>query len=476
MQMDIAIINSWLITFHQEKLKVIKNGGIGITDEIISFVGPMKNFDYKGSDRIIDGEKQVILPGLINAHVHTNSTLLKGLAQDVKEVEWMQKALGPLARHLKSEDKILGSKLGVLEGLRTGTTTFAEYTENVSELIENVYMPFKVRVVAAETINEVPSDRAGLKPRDLYEFDYEKGEAALKRNIELFKIFDNERVTCMYGPQALDMVSLDLLQEIFSFAFEEKSKIHMHVAQGGRERLQIQERYGKDFSTIKILKREGLLTPLLLAAHCHDTTPEERVHMKKQGVCMVSCQSSIANIDGIIPPLIAYLNIGGQAGIGTDQGPGVGHYNMFREMQVGSILGKTQLKDPTVLPAWQMFQLATLGGAQILGLSKQIGSLEVGKKADIITLDLNCLNLIPVSSKPIRNLLPNLIYSSSGYEVNNVIINGEPIILDSNFVDIDVDSIKKDSSARLETILKEAELDWRKAGSGLVKAVDNQLL
>ncbi|NHJ33697.1 MAG: amidohydrolase family protein, partial [Asgard group archaeon] len=213
--MDIAIINTRILTFKGKNLGIIDKGAIGVTEKQISFVGEMKNFNKHDADIVIDGKRHVTMPGLVNAHIHTGSTLLRGGAQDLPEIEWMNKGIGPIGRHMKPEDAIVGSKLGVLEGIRSGTTTFAEYAANVSNLVDNVYLPFGARVVATETINEVSPKRDHLKPTDLYEFDRQKGETAFKKASELVKKYQkSELVSCMYGPQALDMISLDLLKSI----------------------------------------------------------------------------------------------------------------------------------------------------------------------------------------------------------------------------------------------------------------------
>lgn len=477
MILDLGIIDTWLITFQGDSLGIIENGAIGINGNKISYVGPTKGFDHKSCNKIIDGTNHVTMPGLVNAHIHTGSTILRGGAQDMPEIEWMNKGIGPIGIHLKPEDTIIGSKLGVLEGLRSGTTTFAEYAGNVRNLVDNTYLPFNTRVVATETINEVSRNRGHMKPTDIYEFDRTKGEESFNKAKDLFKKYKNEElVTCMFGPQALDMISLELLKAIQNEAESLQSKVHMHVAQGQREHLQIQGRYGKDSSTVKILAKNELLTDSLIAAHCHGSDPSERELMVKQGVNMVGCPSSISLIDGIVPPIEHYLSLGGKVGIGSDQAPGPGLHNMFTEMRTICAVTKTMLKDPTALPAWEVLKIGTKGGATILGLEDKIGSLEEGKLADIITVNLERPNLTPIVSKPFHNFVPNLVYSATGYEVDNVIINGKEVMLNNEFVSINQDEIIKEANKRAQRVFAEAEDDWIKAGSQLVSAVKKGLL
>ncbi len=465
--MDTAIINTWLLTFHGQGLGIVRDGAVGIEDDTIVYVGSTDECEYTSADIIIDGSDHVTMPGFVNAHTHTGLTLLRGCAQDLPEIEWMNRALGPLARHMHPKGKILGSQLGVLEGLRSGITTFSEYCTNIAEVITEVYRPFHVRVVATETINEVCGK--GEKPTDLYELDPAKGEEALKRTEDLFNHYgDEEMISCLYGPQALDMISLETLSYVKERADERGSAIHMHVAQGERERLQIKGRYGNDATTVSVLYRYSMLDDHLIAVHIHDTTETERELMVNKGVRMVGCPSSIGMIDGIVPPLHHYRSLGGTVALGTDQAPGPGTHNMIREMRTASLLSKIHTQNPAVLPAWISLQLGTVGGAKVLGLEEQIGTLEEGKKADIITIDLCHPHLAPVITHPFKNFVPNLVYAVQGSEVDNVLINGQFILRDGAFTTIDEEKICKNANKKAAQIVERAEEDWRAANSSFV--------
>lgn len=468
--MDIAIINTILITFEGKGLGIIKNGGLGIEDDKISFVGRMPDFNFQKADLIIDGEsKHATLPGLINAHIHSPLTICRGAVHDVPEIEYMFKNLGIFVNHLKPEDSILGTKLAVIEGIRSGTTTFTEYENNVKNLVEKVYLPYNTRVVATETINE--RNYVNIhKLTDLYKFSRAKGEDSFNRAKILFDDYKNhELVTPMYGPQALDMLTMDFLKEIKEEALNNGSKLHMHIAQGAREYMQITKRYGKDMTAVKLLNANNLLDSTLIAAHIHGTSTEERALLVKNGVKMVGCPSAISKVDGIVPPLGDYIRLGGIAGIGTDEAPGSGHHNLLNEIKMASILSKTVFQDPTVLPPWESLKLATIGGAEVLGLEEQIGSLKVGKKADVITIDLFLPQLIPIISFPFHNILANLVYSCKGNEIDNVIINGKPIILNNKFAEINENSIINEVNNRAQEIFKNASEDWKKSNSKMVE-------
>ncbi|MHA1945663.1 MAG: amidohydrolase family protein [Candidatus Hodarchaeales archaeon] len=468
--MDIAIYNTTLITMQGEGLGVILNATIGIQDGLITYLGKTDTINYKSADHIIDGTNHITMPGFINSHIHSGMTLLRGAAQDVPEIEWMNKSIGPFVKHMNKDDLIVGSKLGVLEGLRSGTTTFAEYANNVKDIVNSVYIPWGIRVVAIETINEVSRDRSRLKSTDLYEFDPDKGYVAFKRAKQIFRAYkDNSLVSSMFGPQALDMISIKLLKDIQKECRAKSSKIQMHVAQGERERLQIKGRFGKDMSTVKVLSTHDLLDSNLVAVHIHDTIPQERKLLVEKGVGMVGCPSSISMIDGIVPPIAHFRSLGGIAGLGTDQAPGPGHHNMVRELRTISLLSKVIKQDPTNLPAWEALKLGTVLGSHILDLDKKIGTLEVGKQADIITINLKKVNMSPVVFKPFYNFIPNLVYSMTGNEVDNVLIKGKFILKDSEFQGIDTEAIIIEVNRRASRVFDDAEDDWIQADSKIVE-------
>jgi 5-methylthioadenosine/S-adenosylhomocysteine deaminase len=217
------------------------------------------------------------------------------------------------------------------------------------------------------------------------------------------------------------------------------------------------------------LKKYNLLGSELIAAHIHDTTENERKILIENNVSMVGCPSSISKIDGIIPPIANFLHLGGNVSIGTDEAPGTGHHNLFNELRLASLLSKVNQKDPTVLPPWEAFNLVTIGAANILGLDNKIGALEVGKRADIITIDLNHLNLLPIIDFPFQNLLTNIVYSIKGNEVDNVIIAGKQIIQDNKFLDINIETVLKQVKKRSKEIFEDASEDWKKSESQMVE-------
>lgn len=448
--MDLAITNTLALTMRDDRLGLLENATIAVEDGTIAFVGPTDDFSAD-AEHTIDDDGLVTMPGLVNVHAHTGLTLLQGGAQDVPEIEWMNRALGPLSEAMAPEDHVAGARLGALEALRSG-----------------------VRVVAAETINAVrgPTDDPG--PDEPYPLEEGQGRAALERNENLFDAYaDHERVSCLYGPQALDMVPPALLEEIRDRSEKRDRGIHVHVAQGEREQRQIEARYGAGETTVSVLEDMGLVSDRLLAAHLHGATRDERAHLADSGVRMAANPSSIAAIDGITTPIAEYRERGGVAGVGTDQAPGPGGHDFLRELRTTALLAKTKRTDPTAFPAWEALRVGTIEGARALGIDDRVGSLEAGKRADIALLDLEQPSTAPVVAEPLHTAVPNLVYGANAGVVDTIVVDGDLVLEDGAVRTVDEGEILETASDRASDVFGRAADAWRDAGSELVERVED---
>jgi len=434
------IKNGFLLTMTGEGVGSIVDGAVAVEGRDIVAVGKTDDIvkEYGTAEHVIDAKGKAVLPGFVDGHIHTGLSLARGLAQDVPEIEWMLKTMAPYSRFLTPEQSIVGSRVGVLEALKAGTTTFGEIGANMGSVADKVFIPAGVRANLANTINQIgPESRPD--PKKLYIFFEDIGEKKFKEGVELIEKYDGAgegRITGILSPHGADMMNKELLLAVKAKAKELGKLAHIHVAQGGREELQMKMRYG--MTTIKYLDSIGYLDDQLIAAHCHQTTDDEVALIAERGVRYASCPASIGGIDGITPPLGLFIESGGKyATIGSDQAPGNGHHNMLVEMKVAALMNKTRHRDPTVLPAWKTLRLATIEGAHAIGLGDKIGSLEPGKKADIILLDLKVPHMTPIIYNPMNNIAPNIVYSARGDEITDVIINGDHVIVDKAVQTID---------------------------------------
>jgi 5-methylthioadenosine/S-adenosylhomocysteine deaminase len=476
---DIYIRNGFLLTMQGEGLGTIEEGAVAIEGQDIVAVGKTFDLDkkYNNSETVINARGKAVLPGFIDVHIHTGHTILRGEAQDVPEIEWMLKAMAPFAKYVKPHHSIAAGALGVLEGIKGGVTTFGEIGVNEGAVAENVFIPSGVRANIANTINEIgPNSRPDAnKP---YIFDESLGEKKLKAAISLIKKWDgagDDRISCIFSPHGADMMSKELLLRVKEEAVKRGKLSHIHVAQGNREAIQMKLRYGT--TTIKYLDEIGFLDDRIIAAHCHQTTEDEIAILAERGVRYASCPASIALIDGIVPPLALFLKQGGRyAGLGSDQAPGSTGHNMLNQLKVAALLNKVRNRDPTLLPAWQILRIATIEGANTLGLSEKIGSIELGKKADIILINLKVPHLMPILMKPVRNVAPNIVYYSRGDEVETVIVNGRFVVKNGYCTTMNEEKVMDQAQLAAEEITSQAAEDFMASDSYLAKAMNKGLL
>lgn len=377
-----------------------------------------------------------IFPGFIDAHMHTKDNIFRGLAQDTKN--WMMYGLQPFQNAADEKSRQAGSKIAMIEAIKAGTTTFGDFNEQMDE---NCYFIEKlgVRGNIAQLIRSAKSKV--YKVGELYEFDKEKGEASLVENIKLYNKWHNKadgRIRILFGPQGADFLDLDLLLKVRQVAIERKTKIHMHVQQGDRETYQITKRYGK--RPTNLLEDIGYLDNNLIAVHLTDCTDEETRVIAKHGAGMIVNPASIGIIDGIVCPSVEFQKAGGNVALGSDQAPGNNCHNIIHEMKNVCLFNKIKFQDPEVMPAWKALRMATIEGAKAIGIDDIVGSLEEGKQADFIAVNLNVPSMLPVYNYPMRNIVPNLVYSARGSEVDFSVVNGNIVMENRKLVNIDEDS------------------------------------
>lgn len=456
-KVDSLLIHGTVITMQGEGTGIIEDGAVGITGNKICFVGTAREAEISClPERVIDTFGKVVMPGLIDAHIHTGDGLIRGVAQDLDH--WMQHGIWPFEEVLRQnkEAVLAGSKMNIVEAVKCGTTTFCDFDTPMTDIVKN-HIEIGTRARVAELISELP-EKSETEVGELYRFDPAAGQRKFKRNLDLYETwngYDNGRISCMLGPQGADMCSRELLLEIREAAERLDTGIHMHVSQGDREIDQMEKRYGK--RSIAFLDEIGYLNNRLMAVHLTEATADEARYLAAKGAGMVLCSGSIAIIDGVVPPAKEFLEVSSRLALGSDQAPGNNCNNMFNEMKFTAILNKCKVQNPAVFPAWKVLRMATIEAARAIGLGEEIGSLEVGKKADILVIDMTAPCLSPVILKPVRNIIPNLVYSAKGSEVEMVIIDGKTIIEDGVLKTVDEKRVISEAQKEADKIAFLAE-------------------
>lgn len=395
------------------------------------------------AEETITLDHHAVFPGFIDGHMHTACNVMRGLAQDTNN--WMMYGLQPFDNVVTSEEKHAGSEVAIIEAIKAGTTTLGDYEWDMDHTCS-----FIDKIGARGNIAQMvrAAKRRTYNPGELYEFDDAMGEESLKKNIELFDKWHNQadgRIRILFGPQGVDFLSTDMLLKVQKVVKERNTKMHMHVQQGDRETYQIVQRYGK--RPTQLLKELGILDKDLIAVHLTDCNDDETRAIAESGASMIVNPASIGIIDGIVCPSKVFQDAGGFVALGSDQAPGNNCHNIIHEMKNVCMFNKIKYQNPEVMPAWKALRMATIEGAKAVGVDDIVGSLEPGKQADFIAVDLNYPSMLPVYTYPMRNIIPNLVYSARGQEVCLSVVNGRVIMRDQKVLLVDeqeiIEKVKK---------------------------------
>lgn len=438
--------------------------GVGFQSGVAMIVDGSKIMDFVPLDRVdqeyeaeevLNMDHHAIFPGFIDAHMHTPDNLFRGLAQDTNS--WMMFGLQPFSNAGKKEERVAAGRLAIVEAIKAGTTTLGDYHQGMDDTCK-----FIDKTGARGNITQLirAAKQKVYKTGELYEFVDEDGEKSLNENIELFEKWNNKngRMRILFGPQGADFVSPELLLKIQKAAKERNTKIHMHVQQGDRETYQIVERYGK--RPTAFLDDLGYLDSTLIAVHLTDCNDEEAALIAERGAGMIVNPASIGIIDGIVCPSMAFQNAGGNVALGSDQAPGNNCHNIIHEMKNVCLFNKIKFGNPEVMPAWRALRMATIEGAKAVGVDDIVGSLEPGKQADFIAVDLDTTSMMPVYTYPMRNIVPNLVYSARGREVVLSVVAGKVIMRDQKLLNVDEQQLIEEVKKYPEAVGKRAAKEF----------------
>nr|WP_277999057.1 amidohydrolase [Moorella sulfitireducens] len=400
---------------------VIEEGVIAIDGDSLYYVGPAEGLPAGWqADTIIAAGDKVALPGLVNAHTHVAMTLLRSYADDLPLKQWLEEKIWPREDRLTREDIYWGTRLALLEMIRSGTTTFAD-------------MYFQMDAVAEAVVE------AGLRAclsQGLIGFQDGDG-GRLATGVSLVKEWQGAgegRITTMLGPHAPYTCPPEYLTKVAGTAAGLGVGLHIHLAETKGEVAEIQERYGA--TPVALVNELGLFDLPVLAAHCVHLTAADISILAEKKVGVAHCPESNLKLASGVAPVAAMLAAGVNVAIGTDGAASNNNLDMVAEMRTCALLAKGISGDPTAVPARQALVMATLNGARALGLEKEIGTLEAGKKADLILLNKYRPHLMPP-----HNVEANLVYAANGSDVDTVIVNGKILMAGGEVKNLDVDEI-----------------------------------
>ncbi|MEM2518193.1 MAG: amidohydrolase [Candidatus Bathyarchaeia archaeon] len=419
-EIDLLICGCILLPMKDER--IIEDGAVAIRNGKIVSIG--KNESLRGikAKKIIDAKGKVALPGLINCHTHVAMTLFRGLAEDKPLNVWLQEIIWPLETKLTSEDVYAGALLGCLEMLKSGTTCFADMYFHEKAVAEAV-RESGIRGVLSEGILEIGNR--------------EMGEKTFNNSLNFaknFMGFAEGRVTTMLAPHAAYSCSPELLRKVKEKALELGVGVHIHLAESSEMFKEFERLYG--CSEVTFLDKLGFFDGRVLAAHCISLSEADRRVLALRGVNVVHVPVANMKLGLDAARVKELVDLGVNVALGTDGPASNNTLDMFETMKAAALLQKHIYRDPSVLTAYQILRMATLNGAKALGLDGLIGSLEVGKRADIVLVDLSKPHL-----KPLHNVYAALVYSARGSDVDTVIVDGKVVMENREVKTLDEEAV-----------------------------------
>jgi len=404
---DILIINATIVTINKNA-EIIENGYIAISKDKIAALGKMSELNKNTITlETIDAKGKIILPGFINTHTHLAMTLFRGIADDIKLLDWLQKYIFPAERkYINPQSVSIGVDLALAEMIKSGTTCF-----NDMYYFEDAVAQRAIKAGFRGIISEGIIDEAVANSKNA-----DEAMQYTKFLIEKYK--NNDLIDVAVASHAPYSCSEQTLTKSFEIAEENDTLFHIHLAETKWELEKFLAEKG--MSSVDYLDKLGLLSHRTIGAHGVWLNEKEIQLLAEKNVAIAHNPECNMKIASGIAPIPQLIKAGVRVGLGTDGVASNNNLNFIQEMRTMAMLHKVNTFDPTTLPAEEIVKIATIKGAEVLHKDKEIGSLEVGKKADIIFIDTNYPNALPF-----YNIYSLIVYSLNGNEISDVIINGK---------------------------------------------------
>lgn len=403
---------------------------VGLESDILPKYKNAKTIDCKG---------KVLMPGLINAHTHVPMTLLRGLSDDLRLDVWLLGYIMPVEREFVSKEFVkLGTELACAELIRTGCTTFADmyyFEESIAETTAQVGM----RALLGESVMKFPSP------------DSDSFEDSLSLCRDFVRKYKNHSliVPCV-APHAPYTCTDDILQACADLARDFDVPIQMHLAETTFEVENVRREQG--MPVIPYIKKHGLLDAKLLGAHCVHIDEGEMRTLKQHGAGIAHNPTSNLKLGSGVAPIAKMLENGINVGIGTDGPASNNDLDMFEEIRLAALLAKGITGDPTVVPARTALLMATRMGAAALHMEKLVGSIEIGKRADLITIDTKTIHNTPRFHRDTANIYSQIVYSAKSTDVVDVMVNGRWLMQERKLLTIREEEVLQQASAFAEKV------------------------
>jgi cytosine/adenosine deaminase-related metal-dependent hydrolase len=448
--------NATIITINPKR-EIIRNGSVVVEGKNIIAIGKSREIREQYPDhKVTDCNGNVLMPGLIDTHVHTAQAMLRGCADDLALLDWLGKRVWVLQGNYSEEDGIASASLCALEMIKSGTTAFIECMlaerygfDGVAQVIARSGM----RAAIGKIIMDQPS--YGKKKSFMHPGLVEDGETSIRNTLSAYDKWNGAadgRIQVWFGPRTPGGVTPEIYDEISRLARARNMGITIHNSEV-RDDLAYATAQGFR-SPVEFVQAHGLLGPRTVLAHCVWTDKEDWKILAKTGTHVAHNPASNAKLASGIAPVVEMLKAHVNVTLGCDGGPSNNTYDMVRDMRLACYLAKLRQESPTVLPAEAVLEMATINGAKALGLADQIGSIEAGKRADFIIIKMDAPHLTPAWDP-----VSTIAYAATGTDVSTVVIDGRIIMHNRKVRTLQEEEILADVRSRYLAVAKRGGLE-----------------
>lgn len=438
---DLIIAGDYVVTM-DDNGNVIADGAVAVDDGVIIAIGSASEINAEYSaNAALPGDGRIVMPGLINGHSHAAMTLLRGVADDLALMDWLNNYIFPAeVEFVDAEFVRIGTELACWEMIRGGTTTFVDmyyYPDVIAQVVDQCGL----RALISATVIDQRSPDAESAADSLV-----KGESFVNNWKDR-----NNRITPIYGPHANYTLNAEQLAATRAAANYAGVAISIHMSESPFELDYSKQTFG--MTSIELFDSIGFLDGPTIGAHVVWPTAEEIGILAERGVGVIHNPTSNMKISSGISPVTDMLNAGVKMGLGTDGAASNNDLDMWEEMRLASFLQKVDKMDPQVLSASQVLDMATSGGAAAIGLGDSVGTLEVGKRADVIQVSFDDVHFVPT-----YDVVSHLVYVADEQDVASVTVDGRLLMRDGEFLTIDIERVRQEATelaARIQASLAE---------------------
>lgn len=447
--MSVLFTNGTIVTMNSSR--DILQGDILVEGDRITKIGKLEGVK---ADQIVDCTDQVIIPGLVQGHVHLCQTLFRGMADDLELLDWLKLRIWPLEGGHDEESLYYSALLGIGELMRGGTTAIIDMgTVNHTDSIFQAVAETGIRYMGGKCMMDYGDD----VPSSLME----KTDDSIKESVRLLEKWNGKaegRIQYAFCPRFAVSCTDELLRQVNKLADHYNVTVHTHASENKGEIAVVEQERG--MRNVLYINSLGLTGERLVLAHCIHLDEEEMQVLANTGTHICHCPGSNLKLASGIANIPRLLELGASVALGADGAPCNNNLSQFVEMRLAALVQKP-LHGPTSMPAEKVFEIATLGGARAMRLEKEIGSLEVGKKADLVVVDLSGWHTWPRNA---ASVYAQLVYQATAHDVTSTMIDGKLVYTNGKMTTIDQPRVMKGIDEGLKRVIERVGLDSRYYG------------